>query len=91
LVIHQSTDRVAVDAAMYRVGWTRLYQDRWKDASETFARVTGESPFFASAQHLSVKSLEGESLPFKDPATAGCWRVLCPAWGMCTASAIETV
>jgi TolA-binding protein len=81
LVIHQSTDRVAVDAAMYRVGWTRLYQDRWKDASETFARVTGESPFFASAQHLSVKSLEGESLPFKDTATAGVLAGIVPGMG----------
>jgi outer membrane protein assembly factor BamD (BamD/ComL family) len=80
-VVRQATDAATVDAAMYRLGWTRLYQDRWGEASGAFGEIRQQSSLYASSQQLYAKSLEGESLPSKDPATAGVLAGIVPGLG----------
>lgn len=62
--------------ALYRLGWTRMQENRWREASEDFKRVEAESPLFEKARRLSVESLKGEDLPYKDPTTAGVMAIL---------------
>jgi len=57
--------------AAYRFGWIQMQADQWQEASETFKAVGTGSPLFLNAQDLSLKSLGGEHLPYKDPTTAG--------------------
>ena len=69
------------DAARYRLGWTRMKAGRWKEASDTFREIPPESGLHAGAGILSEKSLEGESLPLKDPAAAGVMAGILPGMG----------
>jgi TolA-binding protein len=62
--------------AVYRLGWIQMHTGQWHEASETFKRVETGSPLFLNAQDLSVKSLGGELLPYKDPTTAGALSVV---------------
>jgi len=62
--------------AAYRLGWIQMQTGKWQEASETFKTVGTGSPFFPNAQDLSVKSLGGELLPYKDPTTAGALSVV---------------
>ena len=69
------------DAARYRLGWTRMKAGRWKEASDTFREIPPESGLHAGAGLLAEKSLEGESLPLKDPAAAGVMAGILPGMG----------
>lgn len=80
-VIDQSADPEIRNRAAYRLGWCRMRLDRWKDASETFRQVEPASPLFPKARDLSEKSLQGETLPSKDPATAGIMAGILPGLG----------
>ena len=51
------------------------------DASETFKTVASGSPLYASSQELAQKSLDGETLPYKDPTTAGVLAGVLPGLG----------
>lgn len=62
--------------ALYRLGWTRMQGNRWREASEDFKRVEVDSPLFEKARRLSMESLKGEDLPYKDPTTAGVMAIL---------------
>lgn len=64
------------NAAIYRLAWTRMKENKWQEASETFMRVEKESRLYLSAQELSRASLKGELLPYKDPTTAGVLAVI---------------
>ena len=57
--------------ALYRLGWSRLQDNDWHGAEQTFKLVGRNSPLYPSAQDLSAQSLEGEDLPYKDPTLAG--------------------
>ena len=59
------------NAARYRLGWTHLQADRWREASNVFNGVEERSPLYPSAQDLALSSLKGEELSFKEPAAAG--------------------
>ncbi len=59
------------NCALYRLGWIQMQTGQWQEASETFKNVGSGSSLFLNAQDLSVKSLGGESLLYKDPTTAG--------------------
>jgi TolA-binding protein len=67
--------------ALYRLGWTRMQENRWREASQDFKRVEPESPLFEKARRLSVESLKGEDLPYKDPTTAGVMAAVLPGLG----------
>jgi TolA-binding protein len=67
--------------ALYRLGWTRMQENRWREASREFERVEPESPLFEKARRLSVESLKGEDLPYKDPTTAGVMAAVLPGLG----------
>jgi TolA-binding protein len=64
------------NTATYRLAWIQMHKGQWQEASETFKTVGAASPLFPNARDLSVKSLGGESLPYKDPATAGVMSVV---------------
>ena len=59
------------NAAVYRLGWTRMQLGSWKEASETFRKVEKDSLFYQSSLDLAEQSLRGETLPYKSPACAG--------------------
>jgi len=67
--------------ALYRLGWTRMQENRWREASREFERVEPESSLFEKARRLSVESLKGEDLPYKDPTTAGVMAAVLPGLG----------
>lgn len=69
------------NAAFYRLGWARMREHRWKEASEEFGRVQKDSPLYASAQALAANSLDGALLPSKDPVTAGVLAGVVPGLG----------
>ena len=56
--------------ATYRLAWSRMRADQWREASDAFKRVEGGSPLYRNSKILSELSLNGESLPYKDPTTA---------------------
>jgi tetratricopeptide (TPR) repeat protein len=64
------------NSAVYRLGWIQMQTGKWREASETFKDVGAGSSLFPNAQDLSVKSLGGEFLPYKDPTTAGALSVV---------------
>jgi len=64
------------NSAAYRLGWIQMQTGQWQEASETFKTVGAGSPLFLNAQDLSLKSLGGEHLPYKDPTTAGVMSVV---------------
>jgi len=69
------------NAAFYRLGWARMREHRWKEASEEFGRVEKGSSLYDSAQALAKQSLKGELLPSKDPVTAGVMAGVVPGLG----------
>jgi len=64
------------NSAAYRLGWIQMQTGQWQEASETFKTVGAGSPLFLNAQDLSLQSLGGEQLPYKDPTTAGVMSVV---------------
>ena len=64
------------NASFYRLGWARMREHRWKEASEEFGRVQKGSSLYDSAQALAKQSLKGDLLPSKDPVTAGVMAVI---------------
>jgi TolA-binding protein len=81
LVLERGPELSLRNAALYRAGWSQMQQDRWAQASETFKMVEAHTPLYDSAMALSERSLEGESLPFKDPRTAGFLSAVVPGLG----------
>lgn len=81
LVLEHFGDSDLRDRALYRLGWSRMRTDQWREASRTFKGVEKESPLFPSAKDLSERSLEGEALPYKDPVTAGVMAGVLPGLG----------
>jgi TolA-binding protein len=69
------------NAAIYRLGWSRVQENRWVEASEIFKTVDKSSSLYASSQDLAEKSLEGEYLPRKDPTAAGFMAAVLPGLG----------
>jgi outer membrane protein assembly factor BamD (BamD/ComL family) len=67
--------------AFYRLAWTRMQENRWREASEDFKRVEPGSLFYEKADRLSMESLKGEDLPYKDPTTAGFMAAVLPGLG----------
>ena len=81
MVIEDYPEPELKNAALYRLGWSRMQSSRWQEASETFNTVEAESPLFDSSRHLAIKSLEGETLPYKNPTTAGVMAAMLPGLG----------
>jgi tetratricopeptide (TPR) repeat protein len=69
------------NSALYRLGWNKMKQDEWREASETFMKVKEESPLYAYSQDLSRISLKGQTLPHKNPTTAGILSGILPGLG----------
>ena len=69
------------DSALYRLGWSHMQSRRWQEAGGIFGSMDHASPLYASAQELAIKSLEGETLPYKSPSTAGVLAAVLPGSG----------
>jgi len=80
-IVQEITDAELKNRARYRLGWTLMQRDRWRDASLAFRQVDQASPLSQNAWDLSRKSLMGESLPSKDPVTAGVLAAALPGLG----------
>ncbi|MFO7986579.1 MAG: tetratricopeptide repeat protein [Desulfatiglandaceae bacterium] len=80
-VLKQYSSPKLRNAAQYRLGWARMMENRWKDASQAFEQVEQGSPLYESAQGLSNASLRGELLPQKEPACAGVMAGVLPGLG----------
>jgi len=81
MVVENYPSQELKNAAFYRLGWSRMGEDRWKEASEAFKMVEDKSPLYTSSQDLSLKSLKGETLPRKDPTSAGILAAILPGLG----------
>ncbi len=66
---------------LYRLGWTELEAGRWQEASSKFNRVPEKSDCYQVSRDLADKSLQGASLPYKDPVKAGIMAALLPGLG----------
>ena len=62
-VIEKYSHTELKNAAIYRLGWSRMRENKWREASETFSIMEKNSPLYMSSRVLSQKSLEGEQLP----------------------------
>ena len=80
-VLKMYPSRQLKNAAHYRLGWTRMQENRWQEASEDFRSVEKGSRLYDSAKDLSVESLKGDQLPYKDPAYAGVMAGIVPGLG----------
>jgi len=80
-VLERYPSRRLQNAARYRLGWTRMQENRWQEASEDFKKVEMGSRLYDSAKYLSVESLKGELLPYKDPVYAGIMAGILPGLG----------
>lgn len=80
-VLERYPSRQLKNAARYRLGWTRMQENRWRDASEDFKKVERESRLYGSAKYLSEESLKGELLPHKNPVYAGIMAGVIPGLG----------
>jgi len=69
------------NSAIYRLGWCRMHTRNWRDASETFKIVARSSPLYEPSRDLAERSMEGETLPYKDPTTAGVLAGVLPGLG----------
>jgi TolA-binding protein len=69
------------DAALYRLGWSQMQLQQWRTASDTFKEIEPGSPLYPSAEELALKSVEGETLPYKDPTAAGMMAAVLPGLG----------
>jgi TolA-binding protein len=69
------------NAAVYRLGWTKIQGKSWQDASKAFSEVGRESVFFGSSHQLAEQSLKGMALPYKSPELAGILAALVPGLG----------
>lgn len=69
------------NSALYRLGWSQMQASQWREASTTFEGVEPGSPLYPSSRLLLTKSLEGETLPYKDPTAAGVMAGILPGLG----------
>jgi tetratricopeptide (TPR) repeat protein len=69
------------DAALYRLGWNQMQLQHWRAAADAFKGIEPMSPLYPSGEELSVKSIEGETLPYKDPTAAGVMAAALPGLG----------
>ena len=80
-VLERYPSRQLENAARYRLGWTRMQESKWREASEDFKKVKKGSLLYDSAKSLSAQSLKGELLPYKDPVYAGIMAGIIPGLG----------
>jgi TolA-binding protein len=80
-VIKKDPSQDLKNAALYRLGWTKMQYNKWPDASEIFSKVEKESLLYDSSQVLVKQSLEGETLPYKNPKFAGSLAAIVPGLG----------
>lgn len=80
-LLKQSPPPALRNAALYRLGWCGLRDHSWKDAARILQKVESASRYYPSARDLARRALEGESLAYKNPATAGVLAGILPGLG----------
>ncbi|RLB12298.1 MAG: hypothetical protein DRG39_02280 [Deltaproteobacteria bacterium] len=81
LLIQRFPKSELYDDTLYRLGWIRMYQDKWKEASKIFSQIRQTSPYYEKAKALAKSSLKGETLPYKSPTLAGVLSAVFPGAG----------
>ena len=69
------------NAALYRLGWARMQEDKWQEATEFFSMVKKDSLFYGSSIELAEQGLKGETLSYKSPSAAGSLAAVLPGLG----------
>jgi len=67
--------------ARYRLAWLLLEDGEWLESSRIFADIEGNHPLGVSGEKLSQLALEGQTLPLKNPSTAGVLSAILPGAG----------
>jgi tetratricopeptide (TPR) repeat protein len=80
-VIAAYTQPELKNSATYRLAWCRMHTSHWQEASEVFKAVSPASSLYGNSQELARQSLEGETLPYKSPTTAGVLAGVLPGLG----------
>jgi hypothetical protein len=68
-------------AALYRLGWTKMKGDDWKEASRIFLSMEGEDGLSSDARLMAHELLKADRLPLKDPELAGVLAGALPGMG----------
>lgn len=79
--VEESRSPLIKEAALYRLGWSRLNRFHWDEAAEAFGAVGLSSPLHASARDLALRAPEGKDLALRSPVTAGSLAALLPGLG----------
>lgn len=69
------------NAALYRLGWSRMKMDQWQDATRFFLDIDEKSNLYGQSVRLSTEALKGDELPQKSPTTAGIMATVIPGMG----------
>jgi outer membrane protein assembly factor BamD (BamD/ComL family) len=80
-VVENYSDSLLIQSALYRLGWTKMRENKWKEAFRMLLAVDGEGTLGDSAKEISALVLKGEELPLKDPSTAGMLAGAIPGMG----------
>lgn len=74
-------DPLIKTSALYRLGWTKMKGDDWKEASRIFLSMEGEDGLASDARLMAPELLKGDRLPLKDPELAGVLAGVLPGMG----------
>jgi tetratricopeptide (TPR) repeat protein len=89
LVRQYPTTHIGYRAA-YLIGWGYLWQRRWAEAHDAFARISVTSPYDVSGQRLAAALASTPELPHRSPAVAKFLSTVLPGGGqMYTGHALD--
>jgi tetratricopeptide (TPR) repeat protein len=80
-IIVEYPETEIAEEARYRLGWAKMDEGKWREASETFRQVSEKSVLRDDAMDLSQLSLEGYDIPTKSPTAAGVMAGVLPGLG----------
>jgi tetratricopeptide (TPR) repeat protein len=69
-----------IDRARYELGWLHVDQGRWKEADQTFGRISPDNQDRFQVADLMQALAGSEAIPVKHPTTAG-WLSIVPGGG----------
>lgn len=67
--------------ARFRLGWLFLEYGNWLESSLVFKAIEEKHPLYRRGERLARMALDGQTLPLKNPSTAGFLSALLPGAG----------
>ncbi len=80
-LLREFPDSSLRNAALYRLGWVKMRENKWKAASQIFMGTENTSPYYPGAMTLARESLKGDALHLKSPKIAGTLAAVLPGLG----------